>query len=175
MKSVRTILAAALLFFPIAACGDAKKPAENAVQEAKVDEARLKEFATFLPAAPRGFTASEAVATTGDTMSVIRKVYTAPQGDSFSLEIIFSNAEVAKYQKLVDEPKDAARAGAEVNQVGGRDGLTFGAYTMGKPLYVMICSPSRFISATPIFGDTTKPVMRAVFEQIDFGGIGTKP
>ncbi len=172
MKPVRVLVAAAFLALPLAACGDgASAPA---VQEAKVEKARLQEFVALLPAAPKGFAAAPPVLTTGEDKSVVSITYTAPTTDAFSVEITFSNADVAKFQKMLDEPSERTKAAAEVNQIAGKDALSFSSPVVTRAQYVMIVSPSRFVSVTPVFGDTLKPIMRSVFEQIDFAAIGAK-
>jgi len=173
MKPVRILFAAALLSLPLAACGEGGSSA-SAVQEAKVEQARLQEFVPLLPKAPKGFAAAAPVLTTGDDKSVVSITYTAPTTDSFSVEITFSNAEVEKFQKMLDEPKERNKAAAEVNQIAGKDALSFTSPVVTRAQYVMIVSPSRFVSVTPVFGDTLKPIMRSVFEQIDFAAVAAK-
>jgi DNA ligase D-like protein (predicted polymerase) len=122
----------------------------------------------------KGFAAAPPVLTTGEDKSVVSITYTAPTTDAFSVEITFSNAEVAKFQKMLDEPSERTKAAAEVNQIAGKDALSFSSPVVTRAQYVMIVSPSRFVSVTPVFGDTLKPIMRSVFEQIDFAAIGAK-
>jgi hypothetical protein len=169
MKKLVLALGAALLLAPLAACGGGGSA--TAVQETKVDQAQLQKFVGLLPAAPKGFTPGTATTVTGDAKSVVAQTYTAPSGDSFSVEINFSNADVEKFQKMVDEPKERNKSAAEINQIAGRDALSFSSPVVTNAQYVMIVSPSRYVSVTPLFGDTMKPIMRSVFEKIDFDAI----
>lgn len=163
---------AAALALPLAACGGAEQPA---VQEARVEEARLKEFVPLLPPAPKGFAvAGGPQFKTGDDKSTVTQIYQAPAGDAFSVEITFSNAEVDKFQKMIDEPRDRNKAGADLKDVAGRTALTFNARTATNAQYVMVVSPSRMVSVTPLFGETIKPIMSFVFENTDFDAIAAK-
>ncbi|BCW88207.1 hypothetical protein sos41_13450 [Alphaproteobacteria bacterium SO-S41] len=173
MKSVRALVAALLLAVPLAACGDGKSSAP-AMEEAMVDQATLAKFVALLPAAPKGFTAAPATTVTGKERSVVAQTYSAPTTDSFSVEITFSNADVAKFQKMLDEPKEANKAAAEINQIAGRNALSFSSPVVTNAKYLMIVSPSRYVTVTPLFGDTLKPIMRSVFEQIDFDAIAAQ-
>ena len=98
MKTLHLVLGAALLATPLAACGGDAPPA---VQESRVEEARLQEFADLLPAAPRDWTASPVATSTGDKISSISKTYSSAKGDAFSVEINFSNEETAKMQTSI--------------------------------------------------------------------------
>lgn len=173
MKAFKILFAAALLAAPLAACGD-KGGSSEAVQEAKVEQAKLQTFVPLLPAAPKGFAAGTPALVTGDAKSTVTQTYTAPTGDSFAVEMAFSNAEVDKFKKMIDEPKERNKAAAEVNQIAGRDALSFSSPVVTNAQYVMIVSPSRYVSVTPLYGDTLKPIMRSVFEQIDFDAIAAK-
>ena len=173
MKPMQIVLAAALCAAPLAACGD-NKSAAPAVEEAMVDQATLAKFVPLLPAAPKGFTAAPATTVTGKDRSVVAQTYSAPTTDSFSVEITFSNADVAKFQKMLDEPKELNKAAGEINQIAGRDALTFSSPVVTNAKYLMIVSPSRYVTVTPLFGDTLKPIMRSVFEQIDFDAIANQ-
>jgi hypothetical protein len=169
MKLMHAVLCAALIAAPLAACGGGAAPVE-----ARVEESRLKEFAVFLPAAPAGWTAGGAKLATGDEKSSVTQAYTTPAGESFSVEIVFSNAEASKFQELIDDQKKRTRAGADVADINGREGLTFKTRAVTNAQYVVVATPSRTVSITPLFGDMIKPVMRAVFDTIDFEAIASK-
>jgi hypothetical protein len=169
MRFLHAVLCAALIAAPLAACGGGAAPVET-----RVEESRLKEFAAYLPAAPAGWTAGGAKFVTGDDKSTVTQAYVAPAGESFSVEIVFSNAEATKFQELIDDPKKRTRAGADIADINGREGLTFKTRAVTNAQYVVIATPSRTVSITPLFGDMIKPVMRAVFDTIDFEGIAGK-
>ena len=172
MKTLHLVLGAALLATPLAACGGDAPPA---VQESRVEEARLQEFADLLPAAPRDWTASPVATSTGDKISSISKTDSSAKGDAFSVEINFSNEETAKMQTLASDDKARGRAGVQLAQLAGRDALSFShGGAIGTPQYVVVLTPSRFVSVTPRVGDPGKPIMRAVFEQIYFDSIAEK-
>lgn len=169
MRILHAILGAALLIAPLSACGGGEAPAET-----RVEESRLKEFAGFLPAAPSGWTAGGPKFATGDDKSSVTQAYATPAGESFSVEIVFSNAEAAKFQEMIDDPKKRNRGGAEIADIGGRQALTFNSRAATNAQYVVVATPSRIVSITPLFGDMIKPVMRAVFDTVDFEGIASK-
>ena len=169
MKFLHAILGAALLVSPLAACGGGAAPVE-----ARVEESRLKEFADFLPPAPTGWTAGGAKFSTGDEKSSVMQAYANPAGESFSVEIVFSNAEAEKFQALIDDPKKRNRASAEIADFGGRQALTFSGRSFTNAQYLVVVTPSRIVSVTPLMGDMIKPVMRAAFDMIDFEGIASK-
>ena len=75
---------------------------------------------------------------------------------------------------MLDEPKELNKAAGEINQIAGRDALTFSSPVVTNAKYLMIVSPSRYVTVTPLFGDTLKPIMRSVFEQIDFDAIANQ-
>lgn len=172
MKIIHGVLAAILAIAPLAACGDSG--GGEAKQEGKVEQARLQEFVAFLPSAPKGFSATPPQFVTGDTRSQVGQIYQTPGGDAFSIEIVFSSTEVAKYQAMIDENSARSKARASLKTMGSWTALTFDAPAANQPQYVMIVSPSRFVSVTPIYGDTIKPIMSYVFEQVDFAAIGEK-
>lgn len=173
MTFVKGLMAAALLL-PIAACGD-KGGGGDAKPEGKLDQAQLQAFVPFFPPAPKGFQINGGPQfKTGDAKSTVWEVYQTPGGEAFSVEINVSTAEAAKYQAMIDDNGARTKAGAELKDMQGKSALTFNSHQMTPAQYVMVVSPSRFVSATPIYGDKIKPIMSYVFEQVDFDGIAAK-
>ena len=173
MKLIHAVAAILLLAGPLAACGDSK-PAAPAPTEARVEQSRLKEFVPLFPAPLAGWTVGEPKFVTGDDKSAVSRGYATTAGDSFAIEIAFSNAEAAKFQELVDDDKKRARAGVDKAEFNGQVALNFNNHALTPAQYLAVVSPSRTVSITPIAGEMTKPIIRATFEKIDFDGIAAK-
>jgi hypothetical protein len=171
MKRFALAVCAALSVTPLAACGGSEAPA---VQEARVEEARLKEFLGFFPKPLNGWTASAPVFKTGDDKSSVSVSQSTVDGDQFLMQITFSNAEAEKFMKLVDDDKERRKNNAELASFGGTTGLSFARNSLTAASYVVLASPSRTVSVYPVAGDKIMPVVRAQFEKIDFAGIGAK-
>lgn len=169
MKRFALAVCAALSVAPLAACGGSEVPA---VQEAKVEEARLKEFVPFFPKPLTGWKAGQPVFSTADDKSSVSVSHLTEAGDAFTMTITFSNAEAATFQKLLDDPDARRKAGAESAEFGGKPALSYPSY---KPAaYVVVASPSRTVTIVPVAGEKIMPIVRAQFENIDFAGIAAK-
>ncbi len=80
---------AAFAALPLAACGGSEAPA---VQEARVEEARLKDFVAFFPKPLTGWKAGQPVFSTADDKSSVSVSQMTDMGDIFTMTITFSNA-----------------------------------------------------------------------------------
>ncbi|MCC6920885.1 MAG: hypothetical protein IT548_16930 [Alphaproteobacteria bacterium] len=160
---------AALAALPLSACGGSEAPA---VQEARVEEARLKDFVAFFPKPLNGWKAGQPVFSTADDKSSVAVSQMTDMGDIFTMTITFSNAEAATFQKLIDDEDARRKAGVDTGEFGGKPALVYRTY---KPAaYVVVASPSRTVSIVPVAGDKIMPIVRAQFEKIDFAGIAAK-
>jgi hypothetical protein len=171
MKRFAFAVFAALSAMPLAACGGGDAPA---VQEARVEEARLKEFVGFFPKPLNGWTATAPVFKTADDKSTVSQSHVTADGDAYMMVITFSNAEAGKFKELLDDDKKRRDNNAETASFGGTTGLSFGRNSLTAASYVVVASDSRSVSVFPVAGDKIMPVVRAQFEKIDFSGIGAK-
>lgn len=171
MKRLAFAVCAALSVAPLAACGGSEAPA---VQEARVEEARLKEFVGFFPKPLNGWTASAPVFKTADDKSSVSVAHTTPEGDQFLMQITFSNAEADKFKKLLEDDKERRASNAEKADFNGTSGLSFGRNSLTAATYVVVASDSRTVSVYPVAGEKIGPIVRAQFDKINFSGIAAK-
>jgi hypothetical protein len=171
MKRFALAVCAAIFAAPLAACGGSEAPA---VQEARVEEARLKDFVSFFPKPLNGWTASAPVFKTEDDKSSVSVANTTVEGDQFMFQVTFSNAEAGKFKKLLDDDKERRAANAEIADFNGTSGLSFGRNSLTAASYVVVASDSRIVSVYPVAGDKIMPIVRAQFAKIDFSGIAAK-
>ncbi len=173
MKTIRAAIAALLLAAPLAACGGGGED-KPAIVEARVDEARLREFLPLFPAPIAGWQKSEPVFATADDKSSVSVPYVTQAGETYTLQITFSNAEAGKFAALLKDDDARRKAGVTTASFGGTTALSFADQRLTNAKYLVVASPSRTVSIIHGAGDRTQAVMRAAFENVDFGGIGAK-
>lgn len=172
MKTFRAAIAALLLAAPLAACGGSEE--KNAVVEARVEQARLGEFLAFFPAPLAGWEKAEPVYVTTDDKSSVAVPYVTQGGDSYTIQITFSNAEAGRFAALLKDDDARRKAGVTTASLGGTTALSFADSRLTNAKYLVVASPSRTVSIIHSAGDRTQAVMRAAFEKVDFRGIAAK-
>lgn len=173
MKIVRAAIAALLFAAPLAACGGGGED-KPAIVEARVEEARLREFLPFFPAPIAGWEKSEPVFATADDKSSVSVPYVTQSGDAYTIQITFSNAEAGKFAALLKDDEARGKAGVTTATFAGTSALSFSDQRLTNAKYLVVASPSRTVSIIHNAGERTQAVMRAAFESVDFGGIGAK-
>lgn len=143
----------------------------------KVPEARLKEFASVMPAAPAGFKRNEAMGFySSDSASSATATYKSDDGkSSFSIVITFSKANAKQNADMMQNASQLKTWGFEVVKVKGRDALARRADNKNKfAAILLVVLGERIVSATDSSGTADPAVVKAVFESVDFDAVAKK-
>lgn len=146
--------------------------------EALMDDAKIREFEAFFPAAPAGWERDMApgvwLAESGSTISYTYFA-TEPGGGAFTITFTFSNENVAQNLDLMGNESNRDMWGYGLTEVNGYTALTPKERGMGKADLLVVVSNSRAVSIMPV--SDPAPAMEtvtAIFSSLDFAGIAAK-
>jgi len=179
------LTACALSLVLVAACDDggSSDAGSGAVQtamgpertEAKMEDAKLREFVPLFPAAPEGYTRSPQPGVyISDTQSTVSFLY-EKGAEMFSLTFVFSNDNTQQSLAMMDDEQTLKTWGFEVVEVKGRRALSAKERGLGKADFLVVVSNSRNVVISP--SSKSLPdlqVVRQVFEQVDFAAVAAK-
>jgi hypothetical protein len=175
MKRFLRFAALLVLVAPLAAAcggGEARGPDRT---EGRIDEAKLREFIPFFPAAPDGYTRSEQPGVySADDGSTISYMYTnGPK--MFSIVIGFSNARVSEDEEMMGDESKRNMFGFDLTTVAGHQALSAKQRNSSRSDFLVVVSNSRSVSIMPSSSDLPdKALVQQVFEKIDFMAIANK-
>jgi hypothetical protein len=175
MKPLIHLLAVLALTAPLlAACnpGDPRGPDRT---EARVDEAKLRGFASLFPAAPPGYARdAEPVVFASDEGSTVSFTYRAT-GTAFTIAIGFSNKHAEEFQSMLDDEAVRTAWGYDPTAIAGRHALSAKTRGPARSDFVVVVSNSRNVTIAPASAALPdKELLRRVFETVDFNGIGAR-
>jgi hypothetical protein len=167
-----TVLA---LIAPLAAACNPGDPRGPDRTEAQVDEAKLRAFVPFFPAAPQGYTRdAEPVTFASGEGSTVSFTYRG-SGTAFTIAIGFSNKHAEEFQTMLDDEAVRTAWGYEPVAIAGRHALSGKSRGPARSDFVVVVSNSRSVTIAPASAALPdKEAMRRVFETVDFAGIGAK-
>jgi len=176
MKNFLRLALLLVLVAPIAvSCGGGGGTRGPDRQEGRVEEAKLREFIPFFPAAPAGYTRGEEPGMySGSDGSTISYTYTNGT-KMFSVILTFSTKNTGETETMMNDESQRSMFGFDKATVAGRDALTAKQRGAGRADFTVVVSNSRMVSIAPASDDLPDLAMiKQVFEKIDFDGIANK-
>lgn len=182
LRLVSLVLVGVLALATLGACDDSSDSggAKGAAMgpdrtEAKVEDAKLREFIPLFPAAPEGYErAPDPGVYVSDTQSTISYLYRKGE-EMFSVTFVFSNKNADENLKMMADPQTLKTWGFTVVDVAGRKALSAEQRGLGKADYLVVVSNSRNVMISPSSSTLPDPaVVKKVFEQIDFAAFAAK-
>ncbi len=146
--------------------------------EGLMDDAKIRAFDAFFPAAPAGWERDAApgvwLAESGSTISYTY-FSTEPGGGIFTITITFSNENVGQNLGLFDDESMRDMFGFGVTEVNGYQALSAKERGMGRADYLVVVSNSRAVSIMPASDPApAMDVVTTIFSSMDLAGIGAQ-
>lgn len=147
--------------------------------EALMEDARIREFASFFPTEPGGWVRDlEPDVFLSDTASTLSFTYLSltQGGVGFTITLTFSNDVSSQYKKMMRSEEERTTWGFDRGKIGDWRALTAIDRGVNKADYVVILSNSRVIAVAPASNVPlpSHDEITRIFGSLDFAAIAAK-
>ena len=169
MKNFLRLAAILMLVVPVAAsCGGGGGGTRGPDrQEGRVEEAKLREFIPFFPAAPAGYTRGEEPGMySGSDGSTISYTYTNGT-KMFMVILTFSTKNTGETESMMKDESMRTMFGFNMGTAAGRDALVAKQRGAGRSDYTVVVSNSRMVAIAPASSDLPRSGDRQTGVRVD--------